>query len=141
MSTEPEKVKTLTLVKQLTNNMKMIAALPRNQHPEKRFAELTRDPDEKASDYRERALKVIGKWWGYAPTTVRMTEEGHRFGQECPELLDDLERYGAVEFETVNKRTRLVKESIGRGPKATEYMRAVSTIRKTARPSRPAAST
>lgn len=115
---------TLTIVKQLTNNLREIAALPFNQQPEKRFRELRKLDDEKDSDYRVRALKVIGDWWGYAASTVRAMEDGSRSGRDSAPFLEDLRKYGAVQFS--KKDGSIIERSLNKGLTALDYARALA---------------
>jgi hypothetical protein len=112
---------TQTLVKKLTNNLKAIAALPKRQHPEKWFAQLTRLPEEKASDYRKRALAVIGKRVGYAASTMRIVEEGGRTGKDNAKLLDLVQKYGAVEFDP--ETGALLPDSLNKGMDPYEFIK------------------
>jgi hypothetical protein len=118
---------TQTPVKKLTNNLKAIAALPKSQHPEPWFRQLTKLKDEKDSRYRERALSVIGKRVGYKPTTMRIVEEGGRTGKDNDKLLDLLHKYGAVEFDS--ETGALVPDSLNKGPTPIEYIRQVRAPR------------
>jgi hypothetical protein len=116
------------IVKSLTNNLKRIAALPREQWPDDpRFAELAPRDDEDAVAYQSRARDVIGSWWGYtgaslrAYENVRRTEpmdhppESERWPKDSAQFLRDLQRYGGVKFTGKNGSEKLVPSSLGKG--------------------------
>lgn len=140
------------IVKQLTDNLRKIASLPKSQWPEPRFAQLAPMPDEKAAAYRVRALEVIGGWWGYAGHSVRSFEgverrepiadppSNERWPKQ-PQFYDDLRKYGNVRFTGSNGDARLVKASLNTGMELTEYMRLIrptggGTMRRKAKPTR-----
>lgn len=124
-------------VKQLTNNMRRIAALPQNQHPEPWFRELARVEDETDAQYRLRALEVIGRRWDRSANTVRSMQDGggHCHGKNSFGFLRDLQKYGACQF---NERTgALVKSSLDGGPDPMTYLASLpARKRPPARPSK-----
>lgn len=112
------------IVKQLTTNLKRIAALPKSQHPEPWFSDLAPKADETAAQYRVRALDVIGARWNRKGNTVRCMEGPRRLWKEgSRQFFADLQRYGACEFR---KDGSLVKASLGKGMDMMTYMDSVS---------------
>lgn len=117
-------------VKTLTNILRAIAARPKKEHPEKRFADLAPLPDEKSSTYRVRALAVIGSWWDRTADSVRAMEDGHRHGKDSPGFLRDLQKYGAAKFK---RDGSLDPRSLGKGPDMVTYLSSLPARKRPVR--------
>jgi hypothetical protein len=113
---------TISVVKQLTNTLRKIAALPVKQHPERRFRELRQLPGEKDSAYRVRALAVIGSWWDRSANTVRSMEDGGRNGKDAPKFLADLHTYGGVRFDDSGA---IIAGTLNAGPDPFSYIQSL----------------
>jgi len=120
----------LSIVKQLTNIMRQIAALPTRQHPERWFRQLAPKPDEKASAYRIRALDVIGQRWNRSADTVRSMEDGHRHGKDAPVFLRDLQKYGGVKFRDDGS---IDPTTFNQGPDPMAYILSLPTRKRPAK--------